>query len=116
MIREEARREVLQYKCSVALAIDVMGGKWKPLILWHLRDGTLRFGELRRTVSGISQKVLTQQLKELENDGLISRQIYSQIPPKVEYSLTELGLTVIPILQLISEWGIKYCTVKQVEK
>jgi DNA-binding HxlR family transcriptional regulator len=97
------------YKCSVALALDVIGGKWKPLILWHLKDGVLRFGELRRILVGISQKMLTSQLRELELDGLVYRHIYTQVPPKVEYSLTEKGQSVIPILEMISKWGSRNC-------
>lgn len=101
---------VKNYTCTVALALDVIGGKWKPLILWHLRNGALRFGELKRCLSTVTQKMLTQQLRELEADGLIHRHIYTQIPPKVEYSLTEQGKTVIPILEMISRWGGNYCS------
>ncbi|MFZ5353977.1 MAG: winged helix-turn-helix transcriptional regulator [Bacillota bacterium] len=97
------------YKCTVALALGVIGGKWKPLILWHLKDGTMRFGELRRTINGVTHKILTQHLRELEADGLINRSAYSQVPLKVEYSLTEKGRTVIPILSMISKWGADHC-------
>ena len=99
----------IPYKCSVTLALDIIGGKWKPLILWHLRDKVLRFGELQRTLSGVTQKMLTQQLRELEAAGLINRQVYTQVPPKVEYSLTDEGKTIIPILEMISRWGADYC-------
>lgn len=100
----------IPYKCSIALALSVIGGKWKPLILWHLQGKVLRFGELKRTLEPITQKILTQELRELEADGLINRHIYAQIPPKVEYSLTEKGRTVLPILDMISKWGADYCT------
>lgn len=96
------------YKCTVALALDIIGGKWKPLILWYLKDNVLRFGELQRTLKGVTQKMLTQQLRELESDGLVRRCIYTQVPPKVEYSLTDMGCTVVPILEMISKWGAEY--------
>ncbi len=96
------------YKCAIAQALDVFGGKWKPLILWHLQDKVMRFGELQRTMHGVTQKMLTQQLRQLEQDGLINRKIHVQVPPKVEYSLTDLGRTVLPILDKISEWGQRY--------
>jgi Predicted transcriptional regulators len=99
----------ITYKCAIALALSIIGGKWKPLILWHLKDNVLRFGELKRTLCNVTQKMLTQQLRELEADGLICRNIYTQIPPKVEYSLTDKGYSVLPILEKISEWGADYC-------
>lgn len=104
----EQKNQGQSYKCAIAHALDVFGGKWKPLILWHLQDKVMRFGELQRTMAGVTQKMLTQQLRQLEEDGLINRRIYTQAPPKVEYSLTDLGRTVLPILDLISEWGAKY--------
>jgi DNA-binding HxlR family transcriptional regulator len=99
----------ITYKCAIALALSIIGGKWKPLILWHLKDKVLRFGELKRTLGTVTQKTLTQQLRELESDGLIYRNIYTQIPPKVEYSLTDKGRTVLPILEMISRWGAGFC-------
>lgn len=99
----------ITYKCSIALALSIIGGKWKPLILWHLQDKVFRFGELKRTLDPVTQKMLTQQLRELESDGLVHREIYNQIPPKVEYSLTKEGCTVLPILDMISKWGATYC-------
>lgn len=98
------------YRCTVALALDIIGGKWKPLILWHLKDGTMRFGELKRTLSGVTHKMLTQHLRQLEIDGLISRNIHAQMPPKVEYSITSKGMTVVPILEMISKWGNDHCS------
>jgi len=95
--------------CSpVQTTLDVIGGKWKPLILWHLGEKTLRFSELNRSITGITQKMLTQQLRELENDGLITRKIYPQIPPKVEYSMTAYGKTLEPVLQSMCNWGEKH--------
>lgn len=106
----------ITYKCSIALALSIIGGKWKPLILWHLKDNILRFGELKRILDGITQKILTEQLRELESDGLINRNVYNQIPPKVEYSLTAKGCSVLPILELISKWGADYCASLNVEE
>jgi len=90
------------------LTLDLIGGKWKSLILWHLGDTTLRFSELRKTIPQITPKMLTQQLRELEESGLVSRYIYPQIPPKVEYSLTPAGKSLIPILATMCEWGMSY--------
>lgn len=94
------------YFCSVELALQVIGGKWKPIILWHLhvRD-TQRFGQLKRHMPNVTQKMLTQQLRELEADGLVRREVYPQIPPKVEYSLTQLGRSVLPVIDQLSRWG-----------
>lgn len=94
------------YFCSVELALQVIGGKWKPIILWHLRTGEKqRFGELRRHMPNVTQKMLTQQLRELESDGMILRKVHPQVPPKVEYSLTSLGQSVMPVLDQLSRWG-----------
>lgn len=94
------------YFCAVELALQVIGGKWKPIILWHLRDvARLRFGELKRQMPNVTQKMLTQQLRELESDGLLLRTVYPQVPPKVEYALTELGRSVLPVLAQLSSWG-----------
>jgi DNA-binding HxlR family transcriptional regulator len=91
--------------CSVEAAISLIDGKWKSVVLFHLMGGTLRFGELRRQVPDVTQRVLTNQLRELEEDGLIERKIYPQVPPKVEYSLTELGRSLEPILKALKAWG-----------
>lgn len=95
-----------EYSCSMELSLAVIGGKWKPLILWHLRDGdTMRFSALRRSMPVITQKMLTQQLRELESDGLISRTVYAEVPPRVEYGLTEPGRDIIPILEALCRFG-----------
>src|SRR5215471_3757054 len=93
------------YNCPVEAAIDVIGGKWKPLILWWLHQDTLRFGELRRRIPGITEKMLTQHLRELEADGIVHRQVYPVVPPRVEYSLTEYGCSLKQALEAICAWG-----------
>lgn len=98
-----------EYTYSVELTLDIIGGKWKPLILWHLgTGGTKRFSEIKRSLPGITQKMLTQQLRELETDGMINRKIYPQVPPKVEYSLTEEGNSLMPVLDTMCKWGKEY--------
>jgi len=97
-----------QYQCSMELTLDLIGGKWKALILWHLGESTLRFSELKKTLPKITQKMLTQQLRELEASGLVNRFIYTQIPPKVEYSLTPAGKSLLPILDTLCQWGLTY--------
>ncbi len=94
--------------CEVETTLDVIGGRWKVLIIRELIAGVKRFGELQRSVNGITQKMLTQQLREMEEDGIIHREVYAQIPPKVEYSLTFLGESLKPILYAMHEWGEKH--------
>lgn len=94
-----------KYNCPVEVTLEAIGGKWKCVILWWLRRDTKRFGELKQLMPGITQKVLTQQLRELEEDGLIRRDVYREAPPRVEYSLTPYGETVRPITELMCEWG-----------
>jgi DNA-binding HxlR family transcriptional regulator len=96
------------FRCGVEVAMAVMGGKWKGLVLWHLRLKTLRFTQLQRRLRTVTQKMLTQQLRELEANGLIHRQIYAEVPPRVEYSLTDEGRKVVPILELMCQWGQEY--------
>jgi len=96
------------YQCTVAVTLAIIGGKWKSLILWHLRLKTLRFSQLQRRLGTITQKMQTQQLRELERDGMIHRQVYAEVPPRVEYSLTELGRSVVPILEQMCGWGKLY--------
>lgn len=93
------------YNCPVEAAIDVIGGKWKPLILWWLHQDTHRFAELRRQIPGITEKMLTQHLRELEGDGIVQRRVYPSVPPKVEYSLTDYGRSLKQALEAICEWG-----------
>ncbi|MDF2569759.1 MAG: ytcD [Sporomusa sp.] len=97
-----------EYQCSMELTLDLIGGKWKALILWYLGENTLRFSELRKALPKVTQKMLTQQLRELEESGLVNRFIYTQIPPKVEYSLTEAGKSLLPILATLCQWGFSY--------
>lgn len=94
--------------CPVVVVQNMIAGKWKLSILWQLIEGTKRFNELQKILPEISQGILTQQLRELEKDGLINREIYREVPPKVEYSLTELGQSLIPVLHMICDWGTKY--------
>jgi DNA-binding HxlR family transcriptional regulator len=98
-----------EYECSFEIAMDLIGGKWKPIIIWHLgTKGTKRFNELKKLLPQITQKMLTQQLRELENDSLVDRKVYPQVPPKVEYSLTDLGESLMPILRMMHDWGDNY--------
>jgi DNA-binding HxlR family transcriptional regulator len=97
------------YNCEKELTLAVIGGKWKMLILWHLgKDGTKRFGELKALMPGITQRMLVNQLRELEADQIVQRKVYPVVPPKVEYSLTEHGKSLIPILDAMYEWGKNY--------
>ncbi|MFC6176328.1 winged helix-turn-helix transcriptional regulator [Companilactobacillus huachuanensis] len=93
------------YNIGVEATMRIIGGKWKPIILCHLKHGTMRTGELRRAIPNITQKMLTQQLRELEDDGIIVRKVYNQIPPKVEYSLTDYGHSLNKILEALCVWG-----------
>jgi DNA-binding HxlR family transcriptional regulator len=93
------------FTCGLDAAIAVMGGKWKGLILFALQDGALRFGELRRAVPGISERVLISQLREMETTGLLHREVYHQVPPKVEYSLTDFGHSLNRAMAPLGEWG-----------
>ena len=97
-----------QYHCTVEVALDVIGGKWKPLILKQMIGSQRRYNELHRLVPGISPKVLIHQLRELEKDGIVERQVFPEIPPKVEYRLTEFGRTVIPVEEALCTWGKTY--------
>jgi len=94
--------------CPIKTTLDVIGGKWKPLILYFLKRGPTRFSELRRSIVDVTQKMLTDRLRELERDGIVHRKVYPQVPPKVEYSLTSYGKTLAPILEAMGNWGIKH--------
>ncbi len=97
-----------RYGCSVEATLDVIGGRWKGVILFHLLSGTKRFNELHRLVTCCTQRMLTLQLRELEKDGVVKRTVYAEVPPKVEYSLTEFGRSLEPILLMMREWGDQY--------
>ncbi len=94
--------------CPVATALEMIGNKWKILILRDLLSGTRRFGELRKSVAGISQKVLTDNLRAMEQDGLLSRAVFAEVPPRVEYTLTELGESLRPVVDMLAAWGSAY--------
>lgn len=98
--------------CAVETTLDIIGGRWKVLILRQLLFGVKRFNELHRALPGITQKMLTQQLREMEQDGIIHREVYAQVPPKVEYSLTPLGHSLVPILEAMHQWGVQYLQTK----
>lgn len=102
------REKLLSYDCPVEAAVDVIGGKYKVIIIWNLIDKTLRYCELRRAIPKATPKMLSQQLKELESDGIINRILYPVVPPKTEYSLTELGKTLAPIISELCKWGEAY--------
>lgn len=95
-------------ECPVRTALAVIGGKWKPVIARYLMLGTRRYGELRKLMPDATQKMLTQQLRELERDGIVARRVYEEVPPKVEYSLTAYGLTLQPVLRELCKWGEKH--------
>ena len=101
--------------CPVEATLDLIGGKYKALILWHLSDGQLRFSELRKVITSATPKMLTQQLRELEAQSLIHREVFPVVPPKVEYSLTELGRSLLPILVAMRDWGADYMRSKNLE-
>jgi DNA-binding HxlR family transcriptional regulator len=107
--------EEKKYNCPFELTLELIGGKWKGLILWHIHEKeVLRNGELLRLIPRITQKMLTQQLREMEENGLIRRVIYEQVPPKVEYSLTDHGKSLRPILDMMLSWGIEYAQDKNI--
>jgi DNA-binding HxlR family transcriptional regulator len=97
-----------RFRNPVELALYVIGGKWKMPILWRLEQRTWRYNELRRNLAGVSDKMLTQQLRELEHHGLISRTVHAEVPPRVEYTLTPLGRTTVPIIESLREWGAAF--------
>lgn len=101
-------KQCQSFQCPVEATLSLIGGKYKSLILWHLIERTLRFNELSKLITSATPKMLTQQLRELENDGLINRIVYPVVPPKVEYSLTDFGKSLIPILESMCSWGTNY--------
>jgi len=103
------RINLKEINCEKELTLAVIGGKWKLIILWHMGlDGTLRFSELKKRIPSITQKMLTNQLRELEEDQLVTRKVYAEVPPRVEYSLTAYGESLMPILQMMYKWGKEY--------
>ena len=105
-----------KYLCSLELAMDVIGGKWKSLLIFHLRNGAMRSSALQHSLTGISNKMFTQSIRELEADGIVKREIFPVIPPKVEYSLTEKGKTLVPIMENLAKWGTSICDNKTKKK
>lgn len=94
--------------CPVEWALQLIDGKWKGVILYHLFEKTMRFNELRRKMPNVTQRMLTNQLRELERDGLIHREVYAEVPPRVEYSLTDHGRTLQPVIAALKDWGDRY--------
>ena len=99
---------IKDHNCPVEVTLNVIGGKWKCLILHHLLDGTKRFNELKKLIPTVTQRMLTSQLRELERSGIVHRKVYAQVPPKVEYSLTDLGKSLEPVLWAMHDWGKRY--------
>jgi DNA-binding HxlR family transcriptional regulator len=97
-----------KFNNPVELSLDIIGGKWKMPIIWRLKDGTKRYGELRKSLPKVTHKMLTNQLRELEQDEILKRKVYPEVPPKVEYTLTLLGESVIPVIDMLREWGDEY--------
>ncbi|AZA55411.1 winged helix-turn-helix transcriptional regulator [Chryseobacterium sp. G0201] len=102
------KNELMKYSCPLGKAMSALGSKWKPIIVLVIKDRKLRFGELAVRINVISRKVLTDQLREMQTDGLIIREEFKELPPRVEYSLTEKGLALLPILYLLEEWEAKF--------
>ena len=105
-----------QATCPVEITLSLLGNKWKVLILREIFKGTKRFGELSRGVAGISQKMLTQQLRQMEADNLINRKVYAEVPPRVEYSLTKIGQSLSPILEAMHQWGTNYLLLNSIKR
>jgi DNA-binding HxlR family transcriptional regulator len=103
-----ARHKNDEFGCPIETTLEVLGGKWKGMVLHRLIFGTLRFNELRRLLPHVTQRMLTRQLRELERDGVIHRRVYAEVPPRVEYSLSEFGLSLKPILLMMGDWGAAY--------
>ena len=101
-----ARTPCLRYSCPIEQTLSVIGGVWKVIVIRELLEGTRRYGQLHRALKGVTHKMLTQQLRELETDGVVHREVYREVPPKVEYSLTPLGGRLAPLLDSMREWGV----------
>jgi len=109
-MRKETSTNALNEKhiidtCGMAITLRVLGGRWKPAILCRLSDGAMRYNELKKSIEGISERMLVAQLRELEQEGIVRRIIYAEVPPRVEYEITELGTTLTPMLSAMAEWG-----------
>ncbi len=104
----EGEQVKLKVCAPVEITMEVIGGKWKPLIIYHLMRGTLRFNELRRLMPLVTQRMLTRYLRELEQHGVVHRKIYAEVPPRVEYTLTPLGQTLKPVMDMLLDWGLMY--------
>lgn len=113
MESEQVRIATIHPQCPVETSLSVIGGKWKGIILFRLLDGTKRFSELKRLIPTITHRTLTLQLRELEKDGIVSRKVYAEIPPHVEYSLTPFGQSVGPVIEALQQWGLAYRELKE---
>ena len=102
--------KAIETDCPVTNAMNVIGGKWKLPIIFHLGEKTHRFGELKRTLAGITQQMMSKQLKELEDHGMVLRKVYAEVPPRVEYSLTDKGKSIFPVLESMVEWSENHVT------
>ncbi|AGF29053.1 HTH-type transcriptional activator hxlR [Bacillus velezensis M27] len=112
-----SRMDEKTFNCEKELTLAVIGGKWKMLIMWHLgKEGTKRFNELKALIPDITHKILVNQLRELEQDMIVHREVYPVVPPKVEYSLTEQGETLMPILDAMYKWGKEYMELINIDK
>lgn len=96
---------IINGSCGMAYTLNIIGGRWKPAILFRLKNGTVRYGELKKDIEGISERMLVAQLRELEADGLVERIVYAEVPPRVEYRMTKLGISIEPVLIAMSDWG-----------
>lgn len=104
----ERKDQLLEIKCPMGITQNIVAGKWKLLLIYQLKDGVKRFGELKKSLTNITQGALTQQLRELEQDGIVHREVYKEVPPKVEYSLTDIGRKFLKVTDVMSEWGLEY--------
>jgi DNA-binding HxlR family transcriptional regulator len=108
------------YHCALDVTMELVGGKWKTIVLWYLRKDKKRFSELRKLIPGITEKMLSMQLRQLEHDGFVSRTVHAEVPPRVEYELTALGRTLLPLLEEIAKWGRmmgeQHGTIEKVER
>lgn len=101
-------RDIIREHCGMAFTLSLIGGRWKPSILYQLVGGKMRYSELRKQLPDVSERMLVLQLRELENDGLVRRLVYAEVPPRVEYELTEAGISLKPVLKSMSDWGLAY--------